>query len=342
MKKDWSNYAVVALLPILLVAVAYTGEAFTRSSFFICSARDSHCESILKNIWTVLKVEGTSDGSDANQAGSDEVRNALALRYSGRMTWFLLREIYLYICIASLGIAAFLIFQWIHGDVRRRMLWTFLILVLAGIVGLFLYRHPQVHMAIFLALFTRVITPDLPDIANLTDRLNSLANAALFSLVVAICILLLPAREASPAESPATDLKEISRRMKSLRLILYTGTLLLVVTLLLKKAIYQWSLAYVPQDGALEAARNLLDAFLTLDGGFYSLVLAAVYLPAALILHRRAQVLVESSLGEPEQETKLKEFGLNFSLRESLPRLLAIIAPFLTGPIAQLFTSNFL
>ena len=129
--------------------------------------------------------------------------------------------------------------------------------------------------------------------------------------------------------------------MKYLRIILYTGTVLLVTAILLKKSIYQWSLAYTAQDDAIETARNFVTSLLTLEGGFYTLVLAAAYFPAALVLQRRAELLAGPSLDETEKEIKLKEHGMNFSLQESLPRILAILAPFLTGPVADLLTGNF-
>jgi hypothetical protein len=339
MKKDWSNYGIVVLLPFLFVAIVYATEAFIRTSFFACSNRDSNCESIPQNIWKVLRFESdgstvSSTASASDLTGNDEERKAIALRYSGRMAWFILGEFYLYICAACLGIGSLLTSQLIP---QRPILWGCATLTLSAIVGLFFYRHPQVHMAIFLAIFAKAITPDLPAISDLTNRLNSLGNAALFSLLVASCLALLPSLD----ESSPEGLKQLSRRMKYLRLILYAGTSLLVTTVLLKKSIYEWALAYTPQDGAIETARNFVASLLTLDGGFYTLVLAAAYLPAALLLYRRAQLLIGPSLDEAEKESKLKEYGLSFSLKESLPRILAILGPFLTGPAADFLTGNF-
>ena len=334
MKKDWSNYAIVALLPFLAVAIVYVTEAFTRTSFFVCDRSGIECESIPGNIWKVLKVDSDSGKPPAGELpGNDEERKVIALRYSGRMTWSILREFYLYVCLACLGIGSVLTSRSVP---RRGILWGFATLLLSGIVGLYFYRHPQVHMTIFMAIFAKAITPDLPAISDLTNRLNSLANAALFALLVASCAALLPSQD----ESPPGGLKQLSERMKYLRLILYAGTTLLVTTILLKKSIYQWALAYTVQDAALETARDFVASLLALDGAFYTLVLAAAYLPAALVLYRRAQSLVGPSLEAGEQETKLQAYGLNFSLKEAIPRILAILGPFLTGPAADLITSN--
>jgi hypothetical protein len=339
MKKDWSNYGVVALLPFLFVVIVYATEASARNSFFVCN--NSNCnESIPANIWKVLRFD--SDGGKSSATGpleDNEERKVIALRYSGRMTWYFLGEIFLYVCIGSLAIASVLTAQLFP---QLGILWAFGVITLSSIVGLFFYGHPKIHMAIFLTIFGKAITADVPAISQITNILNSLGNAAVFSLLIASCATLLPYQDASSDASFPGGMKQLSRRMKYLRIILYAGTVLLVTAILLKESIYQWALAYTPQDDAIETARNFVTSLLTLEGGFYTLVLAAAYLPAALVLQRRAQLLVGPSLDEAEEETKLKEYGMNFSLKESLPRILAILGPFLTGPVAELLTGKFL
>ena len=124
-------------------------------------------------------------------------------------------------------------------------------------VGLFFHANPQLHMAIFLTLFEHAITPDVPTIARNINFLNSLGNAALFSLLLASCILLRPVQNESLPES----LKELSTKTKDMSIILYTGTALLVTAIMLKDAIYQWSLAYTAQDSSIEIARDFITGF---------------------------------------------------------------------------------
>jgi hypothetical protein len=332
MKKDWSNYGFVAFLPFLAVMIVFLTEASARNSFYICS--NGNCkESIPGNIWRVLKPD-TGRTSTAELGDSDADRKIIALRYSGRMTWYFIGEIFLYVCAGSLAVASIFIFQL---SPRARAEWTFGVVALSIIVGLFYYAHPEIHMAIFQTIFSQAISGDVPAISQFTRILNSLGNAALFSLLMAICVLLLP-----PTDAAAPDgLKQLAARMRRLRTILYTGTFLLVTAILLKEAVYQWTLAYIPQDDALETARNFLASLLTVEGGFYTLVLAAAYFPAALILHRRADLLVDQSVDEDAREAKLKEFGMNFSFKESLPRILAILGPFLTGPVGDFLNLKF-
>jgi len=335
MKKDWSNLGFVALLPILTVLMIYATEAFVRSTFFVCND-ETICQSIPANIWNVLKTDSEINKSiSAGLVDTDEVREVIALRYSGRIAWFFLGEIFALISLVSLGVASALAFQLLP---KPRILWTLGVIVLSLIVGLLLYANPKTHMTIFLAIFEEAITPDVPSIGQITDFLNSLGNVAVFSLLLTICATLLPSND----ETFPDGMKQLSRRMNYLRIILYTGTFLLVTAILFKKSVYQWSLAYTSQDEvALKTAMDFVASLLTLDGGFYTLVLAAGYFPAVLVLQRRAQVLVDTSIEEVEKGKKMQEYGLTFSFRESLPRILAILGPFLAGPVGDLLTGKF-
>jgi hypothetical protein len=297
-------------------------------------------EPIPANIWKVLKVDSTVNApspTNLEETGDEKLvqetqeRKIAALKYGGRMTWYLLGEIDLFVCIAALAVASILIFQLFP---QRPFLWMLVAVISSVLVGLALYVNPALHMTIFLAIFEKAITQDMPAIAQITDFLNSLGNAATFALLFAACATLLPSSE----ETFPEGMKQLANRMKDLQLILYTGTLLLIVTILVKKSVYQWSLAYTSQEENLaESARNFVSSLLTLDGGFYTMVLAAAYLPAALVLQRRTNLLVNLPVEETEKEKKLKEYGLTFSLTESLPRILAILGPFLVGPVGELF-----
>ena len=69
--------------------------------------------------------------------------------------------------------------------------------------------------------------------------------------LLALCGVLLPAHlDPYPA-----GLKQLSQKMKALRTILYAGTLLLVVTMLLKNATFQWALAGTAQAEAEDEQR---------------------------------------------------------------------------------------
>jgi hypothetical protein len=342
MKNDWSSYRAVAILPLLAVIILYAVYISARHSYFLC--RDGSCnESIPDNIWKVLTIDSTANDlppTDPKELAKEKLakeikgREITALRYSGRMTWYFLGMINLFVCIAALAVAFIVI---LHQSTKLPLLWAFLVLVLSFLVGLYLYNHAEMHMAIFLALFEKTIT-DVPSVKQTTNLLDSLGNAAAFSLLLASCATLSPSYTTSFPEG----MKELSKRMKYLRTILYAGTLLLILTVLLKKSIYQWSLAYTSQEArAAKTAASFVSNLLTVEGGFYTLVLVAVYLPAAFVLQRRASLLDKLPTEEPEKEKKLQEYGMTFSFKESLPRILAILGPILVGPIGEFLNRGF-
>jgi hypothetical protein len=335
MKKDWSNHRLIVVLPLLFVVMIYATEALVRSSFLLCNT-GACSESIPEHIWDVLKIDSTVDTSPSTSVReNNDQQKITALKYSGRMTWYFLGEIFLFVSIGSIAVASVLTFQLFP---KNQVLWMFGATIFSFLVGIFLYFNPKYHMLIFLTLFEKTIATDVPAITRTTNFLNSFGNVAIFSLLLNICSTLIP----SQSEPFAEGMKELYKRMKYLRLNLYTGTFLLVTAILLKKSVYQWSLAYISQDEAIiGVARDFVSSLLTLEGGFYTLVVAAGYFPAVFVLQRRAQLLFDESVDEVEKEKKLQEFGITFSFKESLPRILAILGPLLTGPIGDLLTGNF-
>jgi len=114
---------------------------------------------------------------------------------------------------------------------------------------------------------------------------------------------------------------------------------MLVSGVLLIRSVYQWSLAFLLRDDqAVKVAERFFSDLLSIEGAYFTLVLAVVYLPAAFILQRRADSLSELPELDTEKEKVLKEYGLGFSVMQSLPRVLAILGPLLAGPVGELFS----
>jgi hypothetical protein len=72
-------------------------------------------------------------------------------------------------------------------------------------------------------------------------------------------------------------------------------------------------------------------------GGFYTLLLAAVFLPSFFILNTRVGSLENLPDDKKQREEVLRMYGLKFSFAEISKRTLSVLGPLLTGPIAQLF-----
>jgi hypothetical protein len=127
-----------------------------------------------------------------------------------------------------------------------------------------------------------------------------------------------------------------------LRAILYVGAALLIVTVLRAHALFGWSLAYWPGPPAgaegqpLDAVRNgaqALGASITaVEGVFFSAMLAAIYLPAAFLVHTSGVRLLDAS--RESTDSGRCTWDEQVPLRTVLPRVVAILSPLATGWLA--------
>ena len=158
---------------------------------------------------------------------------------------------------------------------------------------------------------------------------GTLINLGLFSLVVPPVALSLAAT--AVLHVPACASKEEAARVvpgrgENLDLILYVGAALLVAGTLEIRAFYLWGDAYLsPAEGKLyvDAARFVS----TVAGGFFSFMLAFIYLPAAYLLRRS----VNAHGGAAPAGSILES-----NWTASVGRVAAILAPIIAGaPIAE-------
>ncbi|HKU51905.1 MAG TPA: hypothetical protein VJQ25_05525, partial [Nitrospira sp.] len=74
-------------------------------------------------------------------------------------------------------------------------------------------------------------------------------------------------------------------------------------------------------------------------GVTFTLMLVSTYLPAAILLARRAQALLLESPPQPstpDPEQWLKDHGLFLSLQDHLPQFGLMLAPLLASPLSSL------
>lgn len=162
--------------------------------------------------------------------------------------------------------------------------------------------------------------------------MNTLGYAAALSLVLATCTILWPSSD--------SGIKWLSAKVKQLKVALYAGTLLLVGSVLLLRSLFQWSLTFIsqPDQSSWKAIEGFNTSVTSAEGGFYTLILAAAFLPAFYILKKRAQARPGLPQEKKEREQILKAHDLMFSLPETSKRILTISAPLLGGLIADLFS----
>lgn len=140
-------------------------------------------------------------------------------------------------------------------------------------------------------------------------------------------------------EGPDPDGAALAGRMRLLRTLLFVGAAALVVSVVRLSVTLNWGGSFLPAAETPEGknASTLITGIVSALGVYYTLLLAAVYVPAALVLRGRAYSLAVAQEPAPEKRGEwLKARGLALTLPEYLPRILAILSPILVGPVADL------
>jgi hypothetical protein len=97
-----------------------------------------------------------------------------------------------------------------------------------------------------------------------------------------------------------------------------------------------WSLASLVQSD-ITSAESFNKTLITAQGSFYTLLLAAVYIPAAYTILKTASLLPTTDDAKKNETLSSKGLAMTApSIREYLPRLGVMLLPFLVGPIAEL------
>jgi hypothetical protein len=171
--------------------------------------------------------------------------------------------------------------------------------------------------------------------SNIGDLLLSQERLGAFAATLLACALSVVLFR---PRSAATGLM-LARRMRVLAAILYTGTILLVISLVRLGVLYDWIMTPWPAgDDDLKAVESFNAGLMRVWGCYYTTILAAVYLPAFALLRAEARsVAEEQNFTDAEaQESWMTKNGLTTGVADILPRILAILAPVLVGELHKL------
>lgn len=170
-----------------------------------------------------------------------------------------------------------------------------------------------------------------------------LGTSALFMLGIAVSLILLQAMEA--AGGKVTErVTVLARHQERVRLLLYAGAFTLVAGTLQASALYSWAASMLAPGtvAGLEASAipyfaksaDLSQAMGMLNGPFYSILLASIFVPAFVILRAKTQGLAQEAEPDanPVQRKKwLEENALGGSVPMQFKTLAALLAPILAG-----------
>jgi hypothetical protein len=343
MLKEVGKQLLTALVPafFLLVLVSFFG--FTVKNYVKCEESPDCISVFAGNLGGILLPAEPVASYTVAEADSDDIKlkkklksqEIITSKYNGRLVFIFFLGLYFFISLAAFVTSLYVIFDSLKKDGLKTVRAGFLLIIgISFIVSVLLYLNPQLYLSVFESLFP-LIENDFKPARNLIIYVNSFGFAVCTLLYLTICaILYLPVSEVNPA-----GLHEAAEKMKNLRIMLYLGTLLLVVGMLLIRSLYQWSLAFMLRDEkAVKMAESFFANMLSVEGGFFTLVLAAAYLPAAFIIRRQVDKIQDLPENEAEKEAELKKYNLTFSFVESLPRIIAILGPILAGSVGDLFT----
>jgi hypothetical protein len=254
----------------------------------------------------------------AGVSNSDQTRVAA---YVARTSWTLVNGIHFLACLCAIVTAGIVIYKALaeyEQDLRR----TIVLLTVAAALdvgfGISLLTLKDV-LAPAQQLHRATIGQVLPSISNYNRIAEALGLASALSLAVAACAILW---QRNVNQQP--DNETVKKRMKLLKAVLYVGAATLVLSVLRLAATHAWAVSYLPPESDLgKGVATLATGIIGSLGTSYTLLIAGVYLPAALILR--------SQYKEDANDKSSMDGWLALT-----PRILALIAPFLAGPIGKL------
>jgi hypothetical protein len=337
-----------AFIPVGFLFLLLSFFYVSMTSYIQCGS--NNCTSLIDNLRKVYLTEepNTSDAQTKENAETkkqEEFKNQelTALRFSGRAMFIFLANLYFLVCLIAAGFSLYIIYNSLKESVffawKKDVLYaaaiTLAVAACTLLAAVLLYKNSDLYLTVFQFLLERGITKDLPQAEWLLRFVNSFGFAVCVMLyLTTTAVLFSPIKRSNPE-----GLVEASQKMKYLRTILYLGTLILVIGMLLIRAVHQWALAYMPRsEAAIKTAETFFSNLLAMDGGFFTMLLAAAYLPSAFIVRWQAEQINNLPTADTDKEKELQKYHLTFSFTESLPKIIAILGPILAGPIGELFT----
>jgi hypothetical protein len=354
-ESSWANATpliIFIIFMIVFLAAQAVLDVCDESNSLFCSSID------IKNhiLFAPQKVFTETDGKtgllkDKDKEGKETEtyaasRKIMANRYSGQIVWIFFVGINFFISIVGLTIYLLLAvktkkYNYVAGGL--------IISLVSGLVALF-HNSPIINPIIESAVKTG--DGGIGYVEHIARLLDFLAVTTMTATVLTISAILFrsTARDSETEEksqqSVERKLLDLSEKVEDLRMVIYFATALLIVGVLQISSLLNWTATFFPEN-------ELTSFFSTITfviGSSYTLLLAAIYLPAYYVLQNRANIYVNASLkstaanslqnkDDLPKDYKLEFFS--FSFMDSLPRLLVIVAPLLTGTMTDQFIRIF-
>ena len=260
-----------------------------------------------------------------------------------RYIWLTTVVVALVAGIYALLLCAALVYQ---SHPRSRLLVVAAIGVFFATVGVaFIWALDETH-ALYRAVFSfsydnlRQAGPQRinKDFLRYTMTVVSIVNVQAI-LVPVVALLAACSTLAPPITGQWPDPEFYALQMKRLKEVLTAASAILVAGILHMGAWLRWPAALVAERQAQDAILGAALAITLFWGVTFTLMLVSTYLPAAILLARRAQALLQerpAKQSASESEQWLKEHGLFLSLQDHFPQFGLMLAPLLASPLSSL------
>jgi hypothetical protein len=314
-----SNWWKLAYFLPLIVAVAVL------ATHFIFYRKFLFCLGVPCSPFTAADIA-------AGVAPADQTKFAA---YIARASWTLINGVHVLACVLAIVTASIVIYRSLAADYKDRKTRRIIILTVIALAA---------DVALFLALWTAerdAYSPaqqllratvgqahGLPGINKLNRWGDALSLTGTLCLAVAACATIWQRDVNKKLEAD-----DVTQRVRLLRPVLYVGALMLVIAVLRLSATHAWAVAYLPADTDLgKAVASFTKGVIGTLGTVFTLLIAGIYLPAALMLQARVRKVAAT---QQSPEDFIKNNGMNLSVPAILVRAIILISPFLAGPLGE-------
>jgi hypothetical protein len=304
-----------------------------------------------KNNFNAIDVNANSSRTQLLNA-----RTQHANKYSQRSLWVFLTGVFFVLCIISIVIAG-VIFE----RAQSKNSWYYYALALVTIgggFGLLVLSGVADYMPVTKTMLEQTISnKDNPELSmNFINFFNACGFMATIGLVFASSAILHKVGRIDEIDKISVDWKSYNKKLEEyavlfryLRTIMYVGAVMLFVGILRLSALLDWHKLFVTAESQ-SLIKIYADTMLSIQGTFYTLQLAAIYLPAAYIIREAANLVsfrdvedaaikipgTQNFFTNEDKTALLTEKKLVFNLTDFITRIAAILSPLVAGPIKTL------
>ena len=192
---------------------------------------------------------------------------------------------------------------------------------------------------IFVSTYASLMASPLydPSFASSVHLQVNLLNV--FSILTPVAALMAACSTvAPPKEGGIGDMAFLGSQVRYLRALMILGSCYMVSGVLHMAIWLGWPASLVMDAKLADVLLRQAMAITLFWGGGATVLIAAFYAPALIVLSKRAKMVLECSgdgMSTKDAATFLEEHGLSLSFSKQLPEFMVVIAPLLAGPMGS-------